>query len=386
MGFEVYSFGSNGNFQLGFPHCEDLMVPQMTLSSDTPGLNSELNIFTRDHVKKVVCGGNHTVLLFESGEILVAGNNEMGQLSGDVNCKAISKWGVPDKTWSFEDENERIVDVTCGWEFTLVLTSKNKVYVRGNGPKGELGVGIATRQSHKFLEVIHVEDPGDKVQIFSSFQNCAVLVTNPDKGSKVYGWGSNTKCQLWTPKCKMVTEPSIIFEREDIVVNYISMGKDFMVFVDMEGSIVYTTGNIPKAFDGEHWSKKKNLYVLTMWSSIHIIERLPQFQVRSYGFNMHKQFFDNESVCGLDVDKVTVGSEHGILTSKDGNTISIKCWGWGEHGNCGSIHEDKSKIINDRSNEISVLNEVLTVKGSSKVDVKIYGGCANTWIVIDTKE
>ncbi|CAL9733968.1 protein KTI13 [Monosporozyma servazzii] len=385
MGFEVYSFGSNGNFQLGFPHCEDLMVPQVTLSSDTPGLNSELNISISDHIEKVVCGGNHTVLLLTSGKILLAGNNEMGQLSGEVNCKAISTWGVPDKTWSFEVEDEKIVDVTCGWEFTLVLTSKNKVYVRGNGPKGELGCGSEIKQSHHFLEVIRLQDPGDKVQIFSSFQNCAVLVTNPDKGSKVYAWGSNTKCQLWTPKCRMVTKPSIIFEREDVILDYISMGKDFMVFVDMKGSIIHTIGNIPKTFIWEHWSKKRDLLVLTMWSSIHIVERSPKFQISSYGFNMHKQIFDNETVSELDVDRVTVGSEHGILTTKDGESVSIKCWGWGEHGNCGSIHEDKSKIINDRSNEISVLNEVLTVKGSSKIDVAIYGGCANTWIVIDTK-
>ncbi|KAG0655688.1 hypothetical protein C6P44_000239 [Monosporozyma unispora] len=383
MPFKMYSFGSNGNFQLGFPHCEDLMVPQLTLSNDTPGVNSELNIACNDHIKKVVLGGNHTVILLTSGKILLAGSNEMGQLSGDVNCKAIEKWGVPDETWLFDDPDEKIVDVTCGWEYTMVLTSTNKVYVRGNGPKGELGIGPQILQSHRFLEVLHLEDPRDNIKIFSSFQNCTVLVTNPDKGTKVYGWGSNTKCQLRIPKCKIVSIPSIIFEKGGVFIDYISMGKDFMIFVDMEGSIANILGNIPKTFKWEDWLGKSNLKVLTMWSSMHIIERLPKFHISSYGFNMHKQIFSNENIEGLDVKNVTVGSEHGILTNNDGDHISIQCWGWGEHGNCGSLYDDKSKIINDRSNEISALNKVFEVSKDSKVNVDIYGGCANTWIIID---
>lgn len=373
MVVKVYSFGSNGNYQLGFPHGEDLMVPQLTYTAED------------EHVKKVVCGGNHTVMMMTSGRVLVAGSNEMGQLSGK-ECNAVVEWQDVDDTWQFEDPDETIVDISCGWEFTAVVTSSNKVYVRGNGPKGELGFGSDILRSSKFLHVFTATDPKDKVQIFTSFQNCVVLVTNPKTGTKIYGWGSNTKCQLWSPKCKVVSKPSIIYENPDINIDYVSMGKDFIVYVDDKGSIVHTTGNIPKTFNFDDWSKKTNLQVLTMWSSIHIIERDNRLQISSYGFNMHKQLFDNSYIKDVDnVLDVEVGSEHGILTNttSEGTTYDIKCWGWGEHGNCGTLYEDDKEIINDRSNEISPLNQVMSFPKLEETQIGIYGGCANTWIVID---
>lgn len=400
MGFKVYSFGSNGKNQLGFPHGEDLMVPQLTLSTNV-GLDAAFEasfLSTNDQLQKIACGGNHTVILLRDGGILMTGNNESGQLLGNINCKSIDRWTKPDDTWTFghqegskvtgQSENnnnniEYVVDVTCGWDFTMVMTSLNKVYIRGQGLKGELGAGPDILQSSKFIEVFHSDDLTDKIQIFSSFQNCVILVTNRVNGySKVYGWGSNIKCQLWSPKCKSVFEPSLIYETQDHVIDYVSMGKDFMVYVDANGSIVHTTGNLPKTFNLELWRNRINLTVLSMWSSIHIIQKTPTFNISSYGFNMHNQLLTNDDVTGLKVNTVALGSEHGIMICDEDDKISVRCWGWGEHGNCGSLQKNKSIIINDRSNESSLLNEVMSISKGNESRVDVFGGCANTWIVI----
>lgn len=403
MGFKVYSFGSNGKCQLGFPHGEDLMVPQLTLSSEVVSdtgieFQQALKLPINDQLQKIACGGNHTVILLKNGGILMTGSNESGQLLDDMGCKIISRWRKSDESWDFgrqkdgriigndnkgNDSIEYVVDITCGWDFTMVATSFNKVYVRGQGLKGELGAGTNTLKSSKFIEVFHSSDPKDKIQIFSSFQNCIILVTNQTNGlSRVYGWGSNSKCQLWSPKCKSVFEPTLIYETEDHIINYVSMGKDFMVYIDSNGSIVHATGNLPKTFDIDSWRNQNNLTVLSMWSSIHIIETIPKFKISSYGFNMHNQLLETDNVTGLNVNCVAVGSEHGIMTCDEGDKISVRCWGWGEHGNCGSLNKDKVAIINDRSNESSPLNEVMSISKENKEKVSIFGGCANTWIVI----
>lgn len=400
MGFKVYSFGSNGKNQLGFPHGEDLMVPQLTLSTDVESdTDFEIStLSTNAQLKKIACGGNHTVVLLKNGNTLMTGSNESGQLLGNLDRNIVDRWTKPDETWNFgyqegvgvtgRDERvganiEYVVDVACGWDFTMVATSFNKVYVRGQGLKGELGAGPDILKSSKFIEVFHSGDSTDKIQIFSSFQNCVILVTNTiNRFSKVYGWGSNMKCQLWAPRCKSVFEPTLIYETKDHIIDYVSMGKDFMVYVDSNGSIVHTTGNLPKTFDFDLWENRSKLTVLSMWSSIHIIENILSFKISSYGFNMHNQLLDNDNVTGLKVNKVALGSEHGIMLCDEGDKVSVRCWGWGEHGNCGSLKKDKSIIINDRSNESSPLNQVMSISKENGSKVDIFGGCANTWIVI----
>lgn len=368
---ELYTLGSNGNYQLGLGHADDIIVPQLSLSLDA---DSQLR------VRKITGGGNHTMILLNNGDVYECGENSLGQLDDDTSMKVISEWR--------KLSHEKVKDVACGWEFSSMIDMNNGVWSRGNGPKGELGLGKDILQSNTFQKIMDLNED-DNGKLFTSFQNCVLLVQKKiEKGSIIYGWGSNTKCQLLEPKSKAITEPTVIYKDDNTIIDYVAMGKNFMVFVDNNGSIVSMKGAIPDTFRLEEWQDKQGLKVYTMWSSLHI-EYLGK--IYSYGFSAFGQIFDNDNFyqkilknTDSKIVKINTGSEHGIIVVKTATNVSrysVFCWGWGEHGNCGRIKEEQSvgkSIINDYSNVTSLLNGLMSI--DTEIPPDVFGGCASTWI------
>ncbi|CCK70216.1 Ats1p KNAG_0D04760 [Huiozyma naganishii CBS 8797] len=374
MGFNVYCLGSNGRGQLGLGHCNDVMVAQKSI------------VQSSDEVRKVVCGGNHTVLLLEgSGSVLATGNNEFGQLVGGPVVD-YTDWVDCNGPWS----TPRVLDVAAGWEFTAIVDENNIVRSRGAGPRGELGVGLDTCSGNSnnsgggFCTVMECGSD-DEVKLFASFANCVAVVTTKGGHCTVYGWGSNTKCQLQTPKSKIVDRPVVIYETDD-PVDYAALGKNFNVLVNKRGEIVHAAGNLPSGFHWEHWKGVPGLQVRCMWSSIHILDL--KGSRLSFGFNLHGQLLDTAFPQDMYVTDTCMGSEHGVVVVKElDGSQRVLAWGWGEHGNCGRLSpnqsdSDPTSVINDKSNEVSPLNEILVVDPDKKV--KVWGGCATTWIVVSS--
>lgn len=326
------------------------------------------------------------MLLLDDGTLYGCGDNSKNQL---YSISTVAHW----KVWKpvSGDGNIKFKDVACGWESTVVINNQNEVLSRGCGLKGELGLGKELRRDD-FEKVMDVQD-GSK--LFGSFQNCVVVerkyCSSDEKkaGTRIYGWGSNTKSQLFEPKCRVVDSPVLIYDNDDVTVEYVAMGKDFMLFVDVRGRIVATKGSLPKGFIFDDWAALDGLEVHCMWTSIHILVRESlqrKAGVYSFGNGSHGQLYNNEEWrSSVNIKKIALGSEHGILLlDKNSTQDAVACWGWGEHGNCGRIQVGSTEIINDYSNAVSPLNEVFAIDHPEEKKVKLFGGCATTWIVISS--
>lgn len=315
-------------------------------------------------VKRIACGGNHTVLLLSDGSAYGCGANWSRQV-----CDASEN----DDCTSWTPLGQRFKDIACGWDFTVGINEKDEVVSRGAGDKGELGV-IGLKRAGSFVKVMKVSQSS---RVFASLQNCFVVEPlGTAGGSRVYGWGSNTKCQLQEPKSRVVATPVVVYESNERVVEYAALGKDFAILVDVQGCIVHATGNLPSGFHLEQWTGLSGLSVRCMWTSFHILQ--PEDGLHSFGNGRHGQLYKREKWdYPDDFKKIAVGSEHGVLLS---GRNCVQCWGWGEHGNCGRLTNDKSRL-NDYSNVISPLNQLPTPDGATVVSV--FGGCATTWFVTD---
>lgn len=62
MKTRIFALGSNGSGQLGTGHQDDTSTPQEV---NTDGMSTA-------GIKQIACGGNHTVVLFENGDIAAA--------------------------------------------------------------------------------------------------------------------------------------------------------------------------------------------------------------------------------------------------------------------------------------------------------------------------
>ncbi|CCH58261.1 hypothetical protein TBLA_0A04670 [Henningerozyma blattae CBS 6284] len=352
----LYCMGSNGQGQLGLSHREDIIALQ-----EVP-LPESLN-----KIKKLNCGGNHTILLDSNGSIYGTGDNNESQL------------GLPEKVLAQFNKlqcNVKVKDIACSWTSTLILTEGNELLIMGKGFKGELGLGSGVVSTeNKWVSVMKFKQ-GNTVKLYGSLQNF-VVVDNSLYGSIIYGWGANTKCQLLSPKSRKVEKPTVLWESSNTTIQEVAMGKDFFAFIDDQRNLVKLTGNVPQSFDLKNRTKKDILGIHCMWTSIHL---QTANQIQSYGNNRYNQLFDNTKFDRDNVIKFVAGSEHGILVTKREDFFEVWCWGWAEHGNCGILNgptEVQTSIhINDQSNISSPPNMIF----KCKKEPFVYGGCATTWI------
>lgn len=167
---EIFSWGGGGQYNRGQCGHGDLK------DQDTP---KRIEFFKNRRVTKVVCGGYHTIVLMEDGNLLGFGKGSYGQLgngvSEDTSLPKLIKFSKKshiyeqanvnknDITYNYNLNNNTMLnndesnvnlnnmssyrspviikDVKCGGEHTIVLSSYGRVYTFGHGYTGQLGLG-----------------------------------------------------------------------------------------------------------------------------------------------------------------------------------------------------------------------------------------------------
>ena len=174
---DTYVWGNNRVGQLGLGHYNDEHLPQK---------------FNFANIKKISCGGHHTMILTRSGEVYACGLSDCGQLGfmpepTDVHYKL-----SPTKI-----NLSRIKKIICGRHHTAALTLDNEVYVWGYNDDGQLGLGqLGLGQ----LGLVHITNEyvpqklnlPDVKKISCGCSHTAALTSF----GEVYVWGSNGFGQL----------------------------------------------------------------------------------------------------------------------------------------------------------------------------------------------
>ncbi|KIV84810.1 hypothetical protein PV11_00567 [Exophiala sideris] len=367
----VYAFGSNGSGQLGIGHTNDTARPQKCIfrprQQDDSGLfgseETEVTASTVTDVRKIVAGGNHTLILMEDGRVFAAGNAG----SGDEDVR------VEFEQQDFDVEGH-VTDVAATWEASFFVVDRRRVFVQGSGAKGELGLGNGVVTADEMTRVSDVDDldvsPGEQhanaeiVDIAACMSHVVVLLSD----GCAFGWGSCRKGQLGdqSKQHKILWEPTRIdvgmpFQPERVVV-----GRDYTVFLH---------GGMKPVIWGEVKDLNEEVFqqpvdggdtVASGWSSIHT---LASGQVRSVGKNTHGQHAPANMPRIL---ALAAGSEHCVALTQDNQVVA---WGWGEHGNCGEELDSKGNVAG-RWNVIPMPrpNEGVQI-------LTVAAGCATSFVV-----
>lgn len=90
--------------------------------------------YYKPHIKQVSAGANHSGFVDDLGRLFMSGKGRSGQMG----------------LGSFEDERipcyleripDKVIEVACGTEHTILLTLKGEVYAMGSNSAGQLGTG-----------------------------------------------------------------------------------------------------------------------------------------------------------------------------------------------------------------------------------------------------
>ncbi|GMG19095.1 unnamed protein product [Ambrosiozyma monospora] len=272
--YTVLSCGSNGSYQLGQNNNEDTNILKPCLfqipTNDDESQPPQFQTTIPYKPVKIVCGGNHTGVLFANGDLYMCGQNNKYQQFSSNTGKPHAETPINATLSPSETHNSvpvfqivsafagKVKDAIAGWEFTVVVTTSDEIYACGYGPNGELGSGKhqfdCTRKESenfkesgtanddngngtaRFVKIEGINNQSGVKSIKASIHSVVVLFND----GQLWCWGNNKKGQLIDNPdkdraLKILWEPRRICEFDDDceVVDF-GLGRDFSVFVVKE--------------------------------------------------------------------------------------------------------------------------------------------------------
>ncbi|XP_034137054.1 probable E3 ubiquitin-protein ligase HERC4 isoform X1 [Drosophila guanche] len=221
---KVYACGSNDHYQLG--HELPTKRPRMSPFLLIP----ELQDFV---VVQIACGSRHSMALTDWGQILSWGDNDCGQLGHATHKEIIELPKVLRYLVS-----KTVVQIACGNNHSLALTSCGELYSWGSNIYGQLGVQSPKELAHCNYPLKLTTVLGIPLATIACGGNHSFLIS---KSSAVFGWGKNTSGQLGLNDEENRAYPTQLKTMRTLGVRYVACGDEYSVFLTNEGG-VFTCG------------------------------------------------------------------------------------------------------------------------------------------------
>ncbi|NXI48542.1 SRGEF factor, partial [Galbula dea] len=344
--------GANSYGQLGLGHKEDVLVPQSL---------KDVSCKCQD-IKGITGGGGHSAIITGAGELFVCGHNKDGQLglnhTEDVLrftlCAALSGFCVK--------------QVSCGWDFTIILVGSGLVLSCGSNSFGQLGL---PQISGPCLTPQKIESLKEKVVNVAAGLRHALATTETGLvlqwGTGMASWAKRANQGKILPLFLTAKEPCEVTGLEDVKVKMVAASSYHSVSLTDEGHLYVWGSNKhgqlvsketflaePKKIETHFFSQEKIEAVWSGWT--HLVAQTETGKVFTWGradygqLGRHAVVPDGQEACTASeqrlellyntpvsvpcltgTSQIACGSEH-TLAVVGGECFS---WGWNEHGMCG---------------------------------------------------
>ena len=133
---------------------------------------------------QVTCGKNFTLLLTSKNKLIGWGANEYGQITGDVSSNYIIEQPI------IMDNDLDICYLSAGFTHCIACTRSGELYAWGSNLLGELGISTNTKEKNKKIQLL-LSSTGNSIEnIFFTSVNCyGYSSTAITSSGEVYCWG-----------------------------------------------------------------------------------------------------------------------------------------------------------------------------------------------------
>ncbi len=198
-------------------------------TGDDKERNKWTEIKIDEKIVQIACGWNISIILTESGKVFGTGNNDCGQLGlGDKRNRHI---------WTEIKIKEKVYEIVCGYNHSMIITTDGELFVTGYNSNGQLGIGHYL-SVYKWMEIIMEE----RVIQIAGGQYHSMLIT---ESGKVLSTGENMDGQLgqgFISKNNIKNREWKEIETTETVVNIIC-GSDFSIIETIDGRKLMTNNN-----------------------------------------------------------------------------------------------------------------------------------------------
>ncbi|XP_050078067.1 secretion-regulating guanine nucleotide exchange factor [Anopheles maculipalpis] len=316
----MFAWGANSHAQLGLGYAsEQCDKPQ-------PLTGGEGVPFRGEEILVASAGGGHTLIGTTDGKLYACGWNNRGQLGmGHLNdCLHFELVGE----YGFQQ-------LYAGWDVSAGINAFGELFVWGSNVWQQIAVpGIKNIPTPTRLTL---PDEGRVLKVAFGLQYMVVLM----ESGKVWVLG----------KCKFLANDYPAEPATNLTIRCISDRASVRDVVSGDNHLVLVIGDrkINCLGDGKHGQCLEDYTIpedviklesgwthsgcLTVNGAVYLWGR------NNYGqLGLPGQFSSLPQKLRLETDDMVVkdlslGSQHGAVVTKDGQ---VACWGWNEHGNCGT--------------------------------------------------
>nr|XP_040236759.2 secretion-regulating guanine nucleotide exchange factor [Anopheles coluzzii] len=314
----MYAWGANSHAQLGLGYATEQCESPQPLT-DVP--------FRGGDVECVAAGGGHTLVATVGGRLYACGWNNRGQLGlGHANdCVRFEPVG--------EFGFKRLY---AGWDTSAGISASGDLYVWGSNVWQQ--IGQAGAKSIPTPTRIELPEGGSVAKVTFGLQYMAVLM----ESGKVWVLG----------KCKFLADYPLEVASK-LVIRCLWDRSSVRDVVSGDNHLVLLTGDrrIECLGDNKHsqWLAENSISedvtklesgwthsgCLTVNGTVYLWGRNNYGQLgrpvpTSSSSAPQKLQLETDQ---MELKEFSLGSQHGVALTRDGR---VYCWGWNEHGNCGT--------------------------------------------------
>lgn len=368
--FSVLACGSNSCGQLGIGHKDDVNTLHPVLFH-----KSGEDISPDIKVSKVVAGGNHSLLLTDSGNVYWAGDSPAEYKSSEDELLLFSEFdfgiAISEAAAGGGKPPSRVSFAAGTLKASIFViedaTGQTRVWSYGAGHKGELGLGENKSVAKSLAAIDDFPPPGTKiVDLSTSLYHVVVVLDN----GEVWGWGAGRKGQLGNPPEAVFWFPRRILGVPFPVFRAVC-GREFTCFLGgPESDNIFILGSDKDGIQSKAppngtlgpWKD-----VGASWHNIYVLKL--DGTILGWGKNNLGQL-PPPHLTG--VVQISVGSEHAVALDNNG---AVTAWGWGKHGECGPGGDGRGH------HNVIASTEDLPTSGSKIIGIG--AGWATSWVIVE---